>query len=128
MDSKDVITHVKNLEKNKANEDTVLDILKILDTELRPTEKLLRETKVGVVVNQFKKSGNDEISKLVKKMISSWKDAISKEKKQRIAASKSSTSENSSAPKKQDKYVSSKPRNAKNDGVNTIIYGNKLAS
>ena len=126
MDSKDVITHVKNLEKNKANEDTVLDILKILDTELRPTEKLLRETKVGVVVNQFKKSGNDEISKLVKKMISSWKDAISKEKKQRIAASKSSTSENSSAPKKQDKYVSSKPRNAKNDGVNTIIYGSKL--
>ncbi|AET41173.1 transcription elongation factor DST1 Ecym_7343 [Eremothecium cymbalariae DBVPG len=145
MDLREVITHVKNLEKNKSNEDTVLQILKILDKELVATEKLLRETKVGVIVNQFKKSANEEISKLVKKMISAWKDAISKEKKKRAAtvaqsgsasSGSSSTSgnshtiavvcDNANEPKIQEKYHAKGPRNAKNDGVNTTIYNDKL--
>lgn len=85
MDSKEVLVHVKNLEKNKSNDAAVLEILHVLDKEFVPTEKLLRETKVGVEVNKFKKSTNVEISKLVKKMISSWKDAINKNKRSRQA-------------------------------------------
>ena len=61
MESKEVITLVKNLEKSKANDDTVIEILSVLDRDLKPTEKLLRETKVGVMVNQFKKSNNSKI-------------------------------------------------------------------
>ncbi|AGO13877.1 AaceriAGR011Wp [[Ashbya] aceris (nom. inval.)] len=142
MDAKDVVTHVKNLEKNKSDEDTVLRILRILDKELVATEKLLRETKVGVIVNQFKKSSNDEIAKLVKKMIGTWKDAITKEKKKKAAVAAggsgsgagtaggahSSHSGNSGShePKIQEKYHAKGPRSAKNDGVNTTIYGDKL--
>ncbi|AAS54500.2 AGR011Wp [Eremothecium gossypii ATCC 10895] len=143
MDAKDVVTHVKNLEKNKSDEQTVLRILRILDKELVATEKLLRETKVGVIVNQFKKSSNDEIAKLVKKMIGTWKDAITKEKKKKAAVAAggsgsgagtagggahSSHSGNSGPhePKIQEKYHAKGPRSAKNDGVNTTIYGDKL--
>ncbi|SCV00528.1 LAMI_0G05644g1_1 [Lachancea mirantina] len=137
MDSKEVQTHVKNLEKNKANDAVVLEILTILDKELQPTEKLLRETKVGVCVNQFKKSSNANIAKLVKKMIGQWRDAISKEKKMRVSAKSSvgtsagtvgisARSGNSSEPFKHEKYVSSKPRSAKNDGVLTTVYNHKL--
>lgn len=81
MESKEVIVQVKNLEKSKTNDEVVLQILQALDKEVVPTEKLLRETKVGVEVNKFKKSNNPEIAKLVKKMITSWKDAINRSKK-----------------------------------------------
>ncbi|CAI4062418.1 hypothetical protein N7582_002129 [Saccharomyces uvarum] len=149
MDSKEVLVHVKNLEKNKTNDATVLEILRVLDKEFVPTEKLLRETKVGVEVNKFKKSSNVEISKLVKKMISSWKDAINKNKRSRQTQQQhhqehaSVSMENktpvngsmngleqpvSSQPDatKQEKYVSTKPRNSKNDGVDTALYHHKL--
>lgn len=147
MESKEVITLVKNLEKSKDNEDTVLDILKTLEKDVIPTEKLLRETKVGVEVNKFKKSSNQEIAKLVKKIISTWKDAINKNKlklRQKQSTSStttvSSTSHNKSQKtkdstttdsnnytlKKQNKFHSTKTRNSKNDGVNTTIYNIKL--
>ncbi|SCU83015.1 LADA_0C09208g1_1 [Lachancea dasiensis] len=143
MDSKEVSTLVKNLEKSKGNEETVLEILTVLNRDLSPTEKLLRETKVGVVVNQFKKSGNPQIANLVKKMISQWRDAISKEKKQKAQSKNSAGTAGASHPaggvapggtgagsgseaKKQDKFVSSKPRSAENDGVITSIYNHKI--
>lgn len=137
MDSKEVIVQVKNLEKSKANDEVVLQILQTLDREVVPTEKLLRETKVGVEVNKFKKSGNAEIAKLVKKMISSWKEAINKSKKAKLLQQQASSQEinhsqqapevsNDSEPKRQDKFVSTKPRNSRNDGVNTVIHNHKL--
>lgn len=124
-----MIVHVKNLEKSKANDEQVLEILKILEKEVVPTEKLLRETKVGVEVNKFKKSSNAEIVKLVKKMINSWKDAINKSKKVRMQQQESNaTPSNSSThePRKTDKFVSNKVRNTKNDGVDPNVHNNKL--
>lgn len=129
MDSKEVVTHVKSLEKFKTNDEAVLDILKTLEKEVVPTEKLLRETKVGVEVNKFKKSPNAEIAKLVKRMISQWKDAINKSKKAKMQPQQSVQSpaaETNPEPKRHDKYVSTKPRNSKNDGVDTNIYNHKL--
>ncbi|GCF00349.1 RNA polymerase II elongation factor [Zygosaccharomyces mellis] len=135
MDSKEVSAHVKNLEKFKTNDETVLDILKSLEKEVVPTEKLLRETKVGVEVNKFKKSQNAEIVRIVKRMISSWKETINKSKKAKMQSQpqQASTSQSPSSqqlsptePRKQDKFVSSKPRNSKNDGVDTNIHNHKL--
>lgn len=95
MDSKEVLTLVKNLEQNKSNDTTVIEILKQLEVGVVPTEKLLRETKVGVEVNKFKRSNNVEIAKLVKRIISSWKDAINKNKQRaRLLAKEKSVSEN----------------------------------
>lgn len=140
MDAKEVVVHVKNLEKSKGNDEQVLEILRILEKEVVPTEKLLRETKVGVEVNKFKKSANGEVVKLVKRMISSWKDAINKHKRARAqdgssaghasgaGASHAAGAAASAAhePRKQDKFVSSKVRNTKNDGVDPNVHNNKL--
>lgn len=131
MESKEVIVQVKNLEKSKTNDEVVLQILKALDQEVVPTEKLLRETKVGVEVNKFKKSSNPEIAKLVKKMIAAWKDAINKNKKAKLSQQQQpsqqvSPPQGDSEAKKHDKFVSTKPRNSRNDGVDTNIYNHKL--
>lgn len=129
MDPKEVVTHVKNLEKFKTNNEAVLEILKTLEKEVIPTEKLLRETKVGVEVNKFKKSSNAEIVRLVKRMISQWKDAINKSKKAKMQPQQSTqppATQASPEPKRQDKYVSTKPRNSRNDGVDTNVYNHKL--
>lgn len=129
MDSKEVVTHVKNLEKFKTNDEAVLEILKTLEKEVVPTEKLLRETKVGVEVNKFKKSSNAEIARLVKRMIAQWKDAINKSKKAKMQPQQSTqppATQTSPEPKRQDKYVSTKPRNSRNDGVDTNVYNHKL--
>lgn len=144
MESREVIAQVKNLEKSKAKDEVVLEILQTLEKEVIPTEKLLRETKVGVEVNKFKKSSNPEIAKLVKKMINSWKDAINKSKRAKqqqqqqqqsqqptqgqaqLQNNTSSTSSNNPEPRKHDKFISTKPRNSRNDGVDTNIYNHKL--
>lgn len=95
MDSKEVLTLVKNLEQNKTNDATIIEILKQLEVGVVPTEKLLRETKVGVEVNKFKRSENVEIARLVKRIISSWKDAINKNKQRaRMLAKEKSAGEN----------------------------------
>lgn len=153
MNSKEVLVYVKNLQSNKNNDTVILDLLKLLDRELVPTEKLLRETKIGVEVNKFKKSSNAEIAKLVKKMISAWKDTINKNKlKKNLDENKSNSIDNSnnnnniisnntadnsknnidnlssihSPNKNEHKFHSNKPRNSKNDGIITTIYQDKL--
>lgn len=68
-------------------------------------------------------------------MISSWKETINKSKKAKMQSQpqQASTSQSPSSqqlsptePRKQDKFVSSKPRNSKNDGVDTNIHNHKL--
>lgn len=153
MNSKEVLVYVKNLQSNKNNDSVILSLLKSLDRELVPTEKLLRETKIGVEVNKFKKSSNTEIAKLVKKMISAWKDTINKNKLKKHLDEKNNNSNNAndantnnnsnittnntntstntdntmnSTIKNETKFFSNKPRNAKNDGVITNVYQDKL--
>ncbi|CCE65318.1 hypothetical protein TPHA_0K01860 [Tetrapisispora phaffii CBS 4417] len=141
MDSKQVIELVKDLEVSKNDNDAVLKILNTLDAEVVATEKLLRETKVGIEVNKFKKSTNPEISKLVRKIITNWKDSINKHKKlktqnsqkdlskesqQANAVSLKDESGASNEANKQDKYITKKTRNTINDCVDTAIYNDDL--
>ncbi|KAH3901672.1 related to Transcription elongation factor S-II [Saccharomycodes ludwigii] len=130
LETKEVLTLVKNLEKAKTNDEEVLKILKILEKDMKPTEKLLRETKVGVAVNQFKKSTNQEVSKVSKKIINDWKTEISKEKKKNklnASSNKSSSSLNNSNTKKNIiTELPDKPRSSKLDNVNTQVHNEKL--
>ncbi|CEP22604.1 Transcription elongation factor S-II AltName: Full=TFIIS [Cyberlindnera jadinii] len=134
MDAKEIKTHIVHLEKAK-DDKIVLEILNTLKREIKPTEKLLRETKVGIAVNKHKSSENKEISQLVTKIIKYWRDEVSKEKKQKsgsVTAKKpvpetgSTTTSNGNEPKKEEKYVAHQPRNDKNDGVKTEVYENKM--
>ncbi|CDR36787.1 CYFA0S01e04500g1_1 [Cyberlindnera fabianii] len=128
MDAREIKTHIANLDKAK-DDKTILEILNILKKEIKPTEQLLRETKVGVAVNKHKSSKNKEISDVVTKIIKYWRDEVTKEKKLKSAAngakkaSPAATTQPSAT--REQKFVADQPRSDKNDGVKTEIYENK---
>lgn len=128
MDAKEILTIISNLEKTSDNA-TILKLLNILNDGVKPTESLLRETKVGVAVNKLRSSSNLEISSLVKKMIKSWREVVQSEKnnKKKAAALNSSSSETkkpATAPSNTDSKFHRGPRNPKIDGVDTSLYDN----
>ncbi|KAH3687337.1 hypothetical protein WICPIJ_001681 [Wickerhamomyces pijperi] len=132
MQIKEIKTCISDLEKAKS-EAQILEILKVLKRDLKPTEKLLRETKVGIAVNKFKSSKNKEITELVKTIINSWREQVAKEKKQKSttppakasSASSTSTTTSSSATDISSTF-NSENRSADSDGVKTSIYENQV--
>ncbi|CAH2354465.1 transcription elongation factor S-II [[Candida] railenensis] len=130
MDPKEIKSTVSNLEKS-TDDVTILKLLNILNDGVVPTEKLLRETKVGVAVNKFRTNGNSEINSLVKKMIRNWRDIVQAEKKKKSGSSSSTPSgesANSSGSASTSNGPTGKfhsgPRNPKIDGINTTLYDN----
>lgn len=134
MDSKTVLQYAKDLEAMKNQEDKVLPLLTTLEKDFgQPTEKILRETKIGVVVNGFKKSTNPEIANKAKRIIIAWKEAITKQKKSKVKASSGAPTSGSSTSTKKTQQQSNdedsmpeKPRSSKIDGVNTTVHNVKL--
>lgn len=127
MDVKEIKSTVSNLEKSTDNE-TILKLLNILNDGVHPSEKLLRETKVGVAVNKFRSNSSSEISNLVKKMIKKWKEVVQSEKsskKQKETAAPPVATENKrpEAGSTNSKFHNG-PRNPKTDGVSTTLYDN----
>lgn len=125
MDAKEIKSAVSSLDKSK-DDATILKLLNILNDGVEPTEKLLRETKVGVAVNKFRTNSNSEISSLVKKMIRTWRDIVQSEKTKKKGSS-TSTPDNGVKPSNitagsTDSKFHSGPRNPKTDGVNTTFY------
>lgn len=118
MEAKEIKSTVSNLEKS-TDDVTILKLLNILNDGVKPSEKLLRETKVGVAVNKYRTSSNNDISSLVKKMIRSWRDTVQaeKSKKKTVSPVNSPTKE----PPKENKFHSG-PRNPKIDGISTNVY------
>lgn len=120
MDVKEIKSTVLNLEKS-SDEATILKLLNILNDGVQPSEKLLRETKVGVAVNKYRSSTNAEISNLVKKMIKKWKEIVQLEK---TAKKQKEAPATRPPPGSATGKFHSGPRNPKTDGVNTTIYDN----
>lgn len=141
MEVSEIKTHMSSLEKAESPE-KIHEILDALQAGVKPSEKLLRETKLGIAVNKLRSHSDKEISDKVKKIIKTWKDAVSAQKEKNKAAklkssrsaspNDSSTSNNTnstaqSTPTEKAKFTShGKERNAKNDGVRTDIYDDKV--
>lgn len=124
MDVKEIKSTVLNLEKS-SDENTILKLLNILNDGVQPSEKLLRETKVGVAVNKYRSSLNSEISSLVKKMIKKWKEVVQNEKSvKKKEAPPAAAAASRPAPGATTGKFHSGPRNPKTDGVNTTLYDN----
>lgn len=129
MDSKEIKSTVSNLEKT-SDVATILKLLNILNDGVKPTEKLLRETKVGVAVNKFRSHSNSEINSLVKKMIRTWREKVQSEKSSKKGPSSpvnapAAPISNGVAPAGSTESKFHKgPRNPKIDGVNTTLYDN----
>lgn len=127
MEVKEIKSTVSNLDKS-TDDATILKLLNILNDGVEPSEKLLRETKVGVAVNKFRSNTNSEISSLVKKMIKKWKEVVQNEKNAKKSVPKESPpsavkAARAEAGSTQSKFHSG-PRNPKTDGVNTTLYDN----
>ncbi|EGW34900.1 uncharacterized protein SPAPADRAFT_131482 [Spathaspora passalidarum NRRL Y-27907] len=134
MDTKEIKSTISNLEKS-TDDTTILKLLNILNDGVKPSEKVLRETKVGVAVNKFRSHENSEISNLVKKMIRNWRDAVQHEKISKKKVSGSSTPSTPATPATPSsstnlnsidgaKKIPTGPRNPKTDGVSTELYDN----
>lgn len=129
MDAKEIKSTVSNLER-ATDDDTIRKLLNILNDGVTPSEKLLRETKVGIAVNKFRGHEDQRISSLVKKMIRYWKEAVLAEKLKK----KQTAPEHAALPASQaelranpgvvvPKKSHTGPRNPKTDGVNVDLYG-----
>lgn len=141
MDNKEIKSTVSNLEKS-SDDATTLKLLHILSDGVVPTEKLLRETKVGVAVNKFRTSHSPEIAQLVKKMIRGWRDVVQSEKKKKAGSpgggsggsgggeggEGANAGGGSGAPSGAAGAAGAAPagvaRTPKTDGINTTLYDN----
>lgn len=132
--------------KDAAPASTVIAILNELKTGVVPSEKLLRDTKIGVVVNKLRQFKDPTIAKLSTEIVGGWRAAMQKSKSAGGSTPKLATATNGAAspapvagsnasPQKKDADVEVKPekkkytgdiakRDTKSDKVNINITGN----
>jgi transcription elongation factor S-II len=88
----------KHLDKEKELQiQAILDIFGLLD-EVQITKSILEDTKVGVVVNTYRKSDNEEISSKSKQLLKKWKKLIDEQEQ-----SGNSNKEKEGKPKEKSK-------------------------
>jgi transcription elongation factor S-II len=141
----------KRLDLDKALKDgapasTITVILNELKTGVVPSEKLLRETKIGVAVNKLRQFKDPAVAKLSTEIVNGWRTAMQKSKSAGGSTPKTANATNgtaspapnggsSASPEK--KAVEVKPekkkfqgdtakRNTKTDNVNTNVSGNTI--
>jgi transcription elongation factor S-II len=90
LDTKGVESKRADLDKAIKNNDPGPNIIGLL-TDLRngvvPSDKLLRDTKIGVVVNRLKMHKDPAVAKLAHEMVTRWKHEMQKQKQQSSGAS-----------------------------------------
>ncbi|KAK9454629.1 transcription factor S-II, central domain-containing protein [Dipodascopsis uninucleata] len=146
IDVQEIKSLMVALDKAATAQDT-LDILERLRRDVVPTEKILRETKLGIVVNKLRSHSDKKVSELVKSMVKKWKDEITAQKSavhspasnssstnipnkatpmSSTVSNSSSVSPSDSTPRpKVQRHASGIARDTKTDGVNTDIYPDK---
>lgn len=66
--------------KDAAPASTIIGILNDLKTGVVPSEKLLRETKIGVAVNKLRQFKDPSVAKLSTEIVNGWRTAMQKSK------------------------------------------------
>ncbi|KAK9493698.1 transcription factor S-II, central domain-containing protein [Lipomyces doorenjongii] len=144
LDVKEIKSLMSGLEKASSPQITI-DILEQLKKDVVPTEKLLRETKLGIAVNKLRSHSEKKVSELVKSMIKKWKDEVTAQKASSHAQSSTpsvTTANNKSPPvavpsftpppdvtaskPKVQRPPNGAPRDVKTDGVKTDIYDDRV--
>ncbi|GAA5878915.1 hypothetical protein JCM1840_000838 [Sporobolomyces johnsonii] len=69
----------------------VVEVLKRLKQEVVATEKLLRETKIGVTVNKLRNNQSKEVADLAKELVQKWKSDVGKTGSKKVASASAST-------------------------------------
>ena len=126
MDTKQILEKSKALQKaSSAGEPpaTIIAILNELKSGVVASEEILRQTKIGVVVNRSKQHKNPEVGRLANEIVKKWRDDIYKAKGSPSSqSSKKSipsppTSTNSPAPEQSALTVPPDQRDYRKDKV-----------
>lgn len=83
MDAKEIEVRSKALIKATASAEppaTIISILKDLQTGVRPTEDLLRATKIGITVNRLKTHKSPDVARLASEVVHRWRQEVNKQK------------------------------------------------
>lgn len=123
MDAKAVKASMKELE-NAGDADRVFEVLSTLNEQFKPSEQLLRETKIGVAVNKLRSHSDPRVSSLVKKMVATWREKVQLQKQQ-AQLKRQQTTESAKPAVKRDPQTPGK-RDWKSDNVNTQVYTDQV--
>ncbi|EPS41009.1 hypothetical protein H072_5140 [Dactylellina haptotyla CBS 200.50] len=152
MEAKDIKIHGANLDKavrDKLPADHIAGILGRLKSEVVATEQVLRETKIGMIVNKLRGHSDKAVSELAKDIVNKWKKDVSIKPKSGssgdakggVAMKKESSTNGTSgrdtpnkstptptAARKGSSSVDPMKRTHKTDGVNCDVYGDDVRS
>lgn len=143
MDAKEIELKAKALTKAATSNEppaNLVGILRELQKSVRPTEELLRSTRVGIVVNKLKQHKSPDVARLSGEIVSKWRSEVNKQKGSASPAGGASARASSSpkpvrngtaspAPTEKTSSKLSVPpdkRTWKADGVDVGSTGNKI--
>ncbi|OJD28474.1 transcription elongation factor S-II [Blastomyces percursus] len=83
MDVKEIEFKSKALTKAATSGETsatLISLLRELQKGVRPTEDLLRSTKIGIIVNKLKQHKSPDVARLSSEIVSKWRSEVNKQK------------------------------------------------
>ncbi|OKL62018.1 hypothetical protein UA08_02522 [Talaromyces atroroseus] len=135
MDAKEIEFKAKALTKAATSSEppaNLINILKELQKGVRPTEDLLRSTRIGIVVNKLKQHKSPDVARLSSEIVSKWRSEVNKQKSNGSPNPHRSSTPNTgtaspapaSTPSSKSSVLPEK-RSWKADGVETSVTSNK---
>lgn len=101
MDHKEVALRGKAISKaieEKEPSSSILKLLNDLNDGIRPTEDLLRQTKIGVTVNKLRQHADPTVASLATRMVSKWREDVKNSKGSAARPKPSGASNGTSSP------------------------------
>lgn len=101
MDAKEVAQRGKAIGKaieEKAPSTAILKLLNDLNDGIKPTEDLLRQTKIGVTVNKLRQHNDPQVASLATRMVTKWRDEVKQNKGAAARPKPASASNGTSSP------------------------------
>jgi transcription elongation factor S-II len=98
MDVKEIELRSKALTKAATSNEpsaTIIGILKDLQKGVRPTEDLLRSTRIGIIVNKLKQHKSPDVARLSSEIVSKWRSEV----KQKVSGSPAASQRSSGSPR-----------------------------
>ncbi|KZZ88391.1 transcription elongation factor S-II [Ascosphaera apis ARSEF 7405] len=93
MDAKAIEAKLKLLQKAVGDNEptsTIISILEELKRGVKPTEQILRQTRVGVIVNKLRQHKTPEVQTFAGEIVSRWRNEVNRQKANSRAGSASS--------------------------------------
>jgi transcription elongation factor S-II len=100
MEAKEIELKAKALTKAATSNEpsaNLIAILKELQKGVRPSEDLLRSTRIGIIVNKLKQHKSPDVARLSGEIVSKWRNEVNKNKSAGAATPRRSSTPNGTA-------------------------------